>query len=65
MVNLEISRFKSIIAESVGNIEISVPMVMEGKEMTPATGADSRKSSVFVTGKDCKLKFIVVYKETA
>jgi len=65
VVNLVIGGFKSRIAESVGNIEISVPMVIEGKEMNPSAGADGHKVSVFATGTDCKLKFIVVYKETA
>ncbi|MCF7954655.1 MAG: chemotaxis protein CheX [Phycisphaerae bacterium] len=65
VVNLVIGGFKSRIAEPIGNIDISVPMVMEGKEMTPATGTGGHKASVFATGADCKLKFIVVYKETA
>jgi CheY-specific phosphatase CheX len=65
VVNLVIGGFKSRIAESVGNIDISVPMVMEGKEMIPATGADGHKATVFAEGQDCKLKLIVVYKETA
>ena len=65
VVNLIIGGFKSRIAESVGNIEISVPMVMEGKEMTPATGAEGHKAVVFAAGVECKLKLIVVYKETA
>jgi CheY-specific phosphatase CheX len=65
VVNLVIGGFKSRIAESVGSIDISVPMVMEGKEMTPATGADGHKAVVFAAGSGCKLKLIVVYKETA
>jgi len=65
VANLVIGGFKSRIAESVGNIEISVPMVMEGKEMTPATGADGHKAVVYATGQDCKLKLIAVYKEKA
>jgi CheY-specific phosphatase CheX len=65
VVNLVIGGFKSRIAESVGKIDISVPMVMEGKEMIPSAGADGHKASVFATGAGCKLKFIAVYKETA
>lgn len=65
VVNLVIGGFKSRIAESVGKIDISVPMVIEGKEMIPVTGANGHKASVFATGIGCKLKFIVVYKETA
>ena len=65
VVNLVIGGFKSRIAESVGSIDISVPMVMEGMEMIPATGADGHKAVVFASGADCKLKLIVVYKETA
>ena len=63
VVNLVIGGFKSRIAESIGNIEISVPMVMEGKEMVPATGAGGQKVAVFAQGQDCKLKLIVVYKD--
>ena len=62
VVNLVIGGFKSRIADSVGNIEISVPMVMEGKEMIPATGAGGQKVEVFAEGQDCQLKLIVIYK---
>jgi CheY-specific phosphatase CheX len=65
VVNLVIGGFKSRIAESVGSIDISIPMVIEGKEMIPATGADGHKAVVFAKGAECKLKLIVVYKETA
>ncbi len=64
VVNLVIGGFKFRIAESVGHIEISVPMVMEGMEMIPATGADGHKVVVFAAGAGCKFKLIVVYKET-
>jgi len=65
VVNLVIGGFKSMIADGVGNIDISVPMVIEGKEMIPATGAGGQRLSVYAAGIDCKLKLIVVYKETA
>lgn len=65
VVNLVIGGFKSRIAKSVGNIDISIPMVMEGKEIVPTTGTDGHKAIVFAAGQGCKLKLIVVYKETA
>lgn len=65
VVNLVIGGFKSRIADGIGNVDISVPMVIEGKEMIPATGAGGQKLSIFAAGSDCKLKLIVVYKETS
>jgi CheY-specific phosphatase CheX len=65
VVNLVTGGFKSRIADTIGGIDISVPMVMEGMEMTPATGADAHKAVVFTAGAECKIKFIVVYKDTA
>lgn len=64
VVNLVLGGFKSRIADTIGNIDISVPMVIEGMQMTPGKGAGDNISFVYAKGDGCAIKFIVVYKNS-
>lgn len=63
VVNLVLGGFKSRIADSIGDIDISVPTVIKGKKVKPSVGAASEKIEAFGKGDDCQVKFEVVYKE--
>ena len=65
VTNLVIGGFKSRIAESVGEIELSIPIVMEGKEVVPAIGSNGTMAEVVAQGDGFKISFIVVYRESA
>ena len=64
VVNLVLGGFKSRIAEDLGEIQISVPMVMEGREVIPAVGTEGKKVSVAAVSDGCQLNITVVYKES-
>lgn len=62
VVNLVLGGFKSRIAESLGEIQISVPMVMQGKEVNPVVGTEGKKVSIAANSDGCELNLTVVYK---
>jgi len=64
VVNLVIGGFKSRIADSIGNIDISVPMVIEGKQLAPGTGSCDQVSFVCAKTDESAIKFFVVYKDS-
>jgi CheY-specific phosphatase CheX len=65
VANLVIGGIKSRIAESVGQVEVSIPIVMEGKEVVPAIGSDGHMVEVIAHGDNCTISFIIVYREMA
>jgi CheY-specific phosphatase CheX len=62
VANLILGGFKTRIAEPIGEINISVPMVMEGKEVIPAMGSNVEKAEVYAKADSCELRMTVVYK---
>ena len=65
VTNLVIGGLKSRIAETIGHVEVSIPIVMEGKEVVPAIGSNGNMIEVVAQGDGCKISFILVYRETA
>ena len=65
VTNLVIGGLKSRIAETIGQVEVSIPIVMEGKEVVPAIGSDGNMIEIVAQGDNCKISFILVYRETA
>ncbi len=65
VTNLVIGGLKSRIAESVGQVEVSIPVVMEGKEVVPAIGSNGNMAQIVAQGDGCKITFVIVYREPA
>lgn len=65
VTNLVIGGLKSRVAETVGQIEVSIPVVMEGREVVPAIGSDGNMVEIVAQGDGCKISFIIVYRESA
>lgn len=65
VTNLVIGGLKSRIAESLGQVEVSIPIVMEGKEVVPAIGSDGNMVEIVAQGDGCNISFIIVYRESA
>ena len=63
VVNLVLGGFKAKIAKDIGEIDISVPMVMKAKEATAVTGADSVRLETSALGDGCKATFVIIYKD--
>lgn len=61
--NLVIGGLKSRIAKSIGQLEVSIPVVMEGKEVVPAIGSNGEMIEIVAQGDGCKISFIIVYRE--
>lgn len=64
VANLVLGGLKSRIADSVGDIDMSIPMVIEGKEIVPSIRKDDGKIEVTAQGDGCKISFILIHKET-
>lgn len=65
VANLIVGGLKSRIAETIGQVEVSIPIVMEGKEVVPAIGSDGNMVEIVAQGDGCKISFILVYRETS
>lgn len=65
VANLVLGGLKSRIADSVGDIDVSIPMVIEGREIVPSIGKNDGKIEVSAEGDGCKISFIIVHREAS
>ena len=65
VVNLAIGGFKTRIADDIGNINISVPMVTEGVDILPAVGSNCLKAKTYAKGENYKLEIACIYRDTS
>ncbi|AQT69983.1 Chemotaxis protein CheC, inhibitor of MCP methylation [Anaerohalosphaera lusitana] len=63
VVNLVLGGFKSRIANDLGEIQISVPMVIQAKDPSPGAGTGGEVADVFVKSGEHELQMSVVYKQ--
>jgi hypothetical protein len=57
-----IGGFKTQIAEAVGEIQISIPSVIQGLEIRPAMGRDTEEAHVCAKADGEYMKMSVVFK---
>lgn len=64
VANLVLGGFKSRIAEQYGDIDISIPTVIEGQEVRPAIGAGASRCNVYGKADSFTVGISVVCKST-
>ena len=62
VANLIIGGIKSRIADTLGNINISIPMVVEGQEVRPAIGAGAIRAETYAKSDNFAISISIVYK---
>jgi CheY-specific phosphatase CheX len=64
IINLVLGGFKSRLASRLGEIDISVPIVVVGSSVRPTCGKSTKIIALSAGSNDYKLKLSIVYKET-
>jgi CheY-specific phosphatase CheX len=65
IINLVLGGFKSRLASRLGDIDISVPIVVVGSSVRPTCGKGTKIIALSAGSTDYKLKLSIVYKEVA
>lgn len=65
IINLILGGFKSRLASRLGDIDISVPIVVVGSSVRPTCGKGTKIIALSAGSTDYKLKLSIVYKEAA
>ncbi len=64
VANLVLGGFKSRIADEYGDIDMSVPTVIEGQEVRPAIGAGASRNNIYGKAENFTVSISVVCKST-
>lgn len=65
IINLVLGGFKSRLAPKLGEIDISVPIVVVGSSVRPTCGKNTKVIALSAGSNDYALKLSIVYKEAA
>jgi CheY-specific phosphatase CheX len=65
IINLVLGGFKSRLASKLGDIDISVPIVVVGSSVRPTCGKNTKIIALSAGSTDYKIKLSIVYKEAA